>query len=281
MARLSFAWRMAKERWNDERARCPYCESRFSIRLERKWLLIEARQCTHCGLIYRWPTDPADGALDFYECGYEGQQATDIPGRAVLDQLVARNFASSPYDKRDRIAFLERTVGPAVGRSLLDFGCSWGYSAHQYQAAGWRTAGFEFDRNRAEFGRKQLKLDIRSDLSEFKNDAFDLILADHSLEHVPRPGVTIDTLSKIAGKEGIAAIFVPNGSCVAARRLGVSWGPLIGEAHTVAFTMDWFSRNLPRHRWHAGFYNSAGEKLPKGEYLTDHGEICILARRHL
>ncbi len=99
MARLSFALRMAKERWNNGCARCPYGESRFSIRLQRNWPLIESRQCTQCSIIYRWSTDPADGALDFYECGCKGQQTTDIPGCAVLDQSVAQNFAFSPYDK--------------------------------------------------------------------------------------------------------------------------------------------------------------------------------------
>lgn len=279
MARLSFALRMAKDRWKEERGRCPYCKSRFSVRLQRKWLLIEARQCIYCGLIFRWPTDLAEGALDFYENGYEGQQATDIPSRAKLAELLTTNFSSSQYDKRDRVGFLERTLGPAAGRSLFDFGSSWGYGTYQYRTAGWRPVGFELDRNRAQFGRERLDLDIRNDLSELENDTFDLIVADHSLEHVPRPGDTLDALSEMAGNEGVAAIFVPNGSCVVARRLGTSWGPFIGEAHTVAFTMDWFSRNLPRHRWKAEFYNSAGNKLPEGEYLTDCGEICILARR--
>ena len=279
MARLSFALRMAKDRWKEERALCPYCESRFSIRLQRKWLLIEARQCTHCGLIYRWPADPAHGARDYYESAYEGQQATDVPERVILDRLVAENFTASPYDKRDRVAFLKRTLGPAGGRSLLDFGCSWGYSVYQYQAAGWRCVGFELDRNWAEFGRSQLRLDIRNDLSELENDRFDLVLADHSLEHLPRPGFALNTWSKMAGKDGAAVIFVPNGSCRAARRRGVDWGPLIGEAHTVAFTMDWFARNLVRHGWNGTFYNSAGTRLPSGEYLTDYGEICVVARR--
>jgi 2-polyprenyl-3-methyl-5-hydroxy-6-metoxy-1,4-benzoquinol methylase len=279
MARLTFALRMMKERWNRERSLCPYCEALFSIRLQRKWMLIEARQCIYCGLIYRWPTDPTDGVRDFYEDGYEGQQATDLPSPSELERMVSQNFASTQFDKHDRGVFLNRTLGAADGRKLLDFGCSWGYSVWQYQAAGYRACGFELDRHRASYGREHLRLDVRSSLEDFRDPRFDIILADHALEHVPRPGVTLDSLAKLAGDASILVVFVPNGSCAAARRLGVSWGPFIGEAHTVAFTMDWFSRNLARHGWNAVLYDSAGMPLPRGEYLTDHDEICVVARR--
>src|SRR5258706_6283379 len=140
MARLAFAWRMLKDRWQDERGLAPYCESRFSMRLQRRHLLIEARKCLHCGLIYRWPTDPAEGVRDFYESAYEGQQATTLPDGFGPDGDPDAEF-SPAHDKKDRIVFLDRTLGPAAGRSLLDFGCSWGYSVRQYQAAGWRASG--------------------------------------------------------------------------------------------------------------------------------------------
>jgi len=279
MARLAFALRMAKERWSKDHSLCPYCESKLFVRLQRKWVLIEARQCIHCGLIYRWPTDPADGTRDFYENGYEGQQATELPHASELERMSSRNFAATQFDKHHRVAFLERTLGNAHGRALLDFGCSWGYSVWQYLASGWRAYGFEFDEDRSEFGRRHLKLDIRSSLEEFRGMRFDIILADHALEHVARPGITLDTLARMASHASALVIFVPNGSCTAARRLGVGWGPLIGEAHTVGFTMSWFARNLVRHGWDPEFYTSAGVKLPKAEYLTEFDEICVVAQR--
>jgi 2-polyprenyl-3-methyl-5-hydroxy-6-metoxy-1,4-benzoquinol methylase len=278
LARLAFALRMATERWKSERSLCPYCESRFSLRLQRKWLLIEARQCIHCGLIFRWPTDPEGGARDFYEKNYDGQHATDMPTAKVLDRLVAQNFVGSSYDKSDRVLFLQRTLGASRGRKLLDFGTSWGYSLHQYKAAGWRVAGFELDRHRAKFGRDRLNLTIHSTLDELRNQRFDVVLSDHALEHVSRPGKILDIWTTITKGKAALVIFVPNASCAAARRLGVAWGPFIGEAHTVAFTMQWFMHNLPRHGWQADFYGSDGLKLPTGEYLMDHGEICVVAR---
>ncbi len=270
---------MLKQRWNKERALCPYCQSRFAIRLQRKWLLIEARQCTHCGLIYRWPTDAAADTRDFYETGYEGQQATDVPDKDALSGLVSRNFCESQYDKRERVKFLERVLGPPRGRALLDFGCSWGYSVRQYQMAGWNASGFELDRSRAAYGREKLGLDIRSGLDELGERRFDIILSDHSLEHVPQPGETLDTWARIQIDSGAVVIFAPNGSCTAARRLGVHWGPMIGEAHTVAFTMSWFGRNLARHGWKPAFFTSEGQAMPAAEYLIEAGELCVVGRR--
>jgi hypothetical protein len=55
-------------------------------------------------------------------------------------------------------------------------------------------------------------------------------------------------------------------------------GPFIGESHTVAFTMDWFVRNLPRHGLCAEFRRQDGVPLLGGEYLDDCAEICMIAR---
>jgi SAM-dependent methyltransferase len=278
MARLSFAWRMLNARWSSRSALCPYCDSCFADRLQSKWLLIEARRCLHCGLIFRWPTDPAEPDRTFYEGEYEGQQATEVPDAASTAALAAKGFAGSQWDRADRIAFVQRALGDANGRALLDFGCSWGYATYQYKQAGWTARGFEIDRRRAAFGRAALGLDIASDLADYRGRTFDVIMADHSLEHVPRIADALQVWVDLAAAEATLVVFVPNGSCRDARRLGVGWGPFIGEAHTVAFTMDWFARNLPRHGFRAEFRRQNGAPLPAGEYLDDCAEICMVAR---
>jgi SAM-dependent methyltransferase len=268
---------MARQRWSSDNALCPYCESRFAEILQRKWLLIEARHCLYCGLIFRWPTDPAEANVKFYETEYDGQQATDIPAAATAAKMAANGFAGTGWDRSERIRFIERALGKPNGRTLLDFGCSWGYATQQYQAAGWAARGFEIDRWRAEFGRVALGLDIRSDLEEYRGQQFDVILADHALEHVPKVGATLTAWMTLAAPHAALVVFVPNGSCRNARRLGVQWGPFIGEAHTIAFTMEWFARNLPRHGYHGEFRRQDGAPLPAGEYLDDCAEICMVA----
>jgi hypothetical protein len=278
MARVAFAWRMAKKRWSNGNALCPYCDSRFADRLQRKWLLIEARRCLHCGLIFRWPTDSTEPNREFYETEYDGQQATDVPDAAAVAKMASNSFVGTTWHRGDRIRFVEKALGKPGGRRLLDFGCSWGYATHQYKTAGWAAHGFEIDRRRAEFGRAALGLEIKSDLEEYRGRQFDVIIADHSLEHVPKIGGTLDAWLTLAAQDATFVVFVPNGSCRDARRLGVGWGPFIGETHTVALTMDWFVRNLPRHGFQVEFRQQDGEPLRVGEYLDDCAEICLVAR---
>lgn len=278
MARLSFAWQMAKRRWSSDSSLCPYCDSRFADRLQRKWVLIEARRCMYCGLIFRWPTDPAEANREFYESNYDGQQATDVPDAVAARKIASDGFRGTPWYRGHRVKFVEQVLGSPGSRTLLDFGCSWGYTTRQYQAAGWTTYGFEIDRRRAEFGREALGLDIKSDLAEYRGRQLDVIIADHSLEHVPRIGVTLNSLLGLAAANAVLIVFVPNGACRDARRLGVGWGPFIGETHTAAFTIDWFKRNLRRHGFHAEFRNPDGAPQRDGEYLDDGSEICMVAR---
>jgi SAM-dependent methyltransferase len=270
---------MLRQRWSPDNALCPYCGSRFAGRLQRKWLLIEARQCLYCGLIYRWPTDAAEANREFYEGGYEGQQATDMPETLDAAEMATHGFAGTAWHRSDRVRFLERALGQAKGRSLLDFGCSWGYATRQYKDAGWAAYGFELDRQRSAFGRAAIGVEVTSELADCRGRAFDVILADHSLEHVPRLGVTLDEWMDLAAPNASLVVFVPNCSSSDARRLGTSWGPFIGESHTVAFTMDWFARNLPRYGFATEFHAPDGALLAAGEYLDDQAEICLVARR--
>lgn len=278
MARVGFALEMLKARLDPERRLCPYCQSRHSSLLQRKWLVIQARQCAYCGLIFRWPTDRGVSTRAFYESAYEGQQATDVPGADELEALVRAGFRGSQYDKSHRVRFLS-AVGLATG-SLLDFGCSWGYSVFQYRAAGFDAVGHELDRNRARYGRERLALDIDSGPPQ-RAAGFDVVLSDHSLEHMPDPGEGLEIFSRSCKPGGRLVVFVPNGACLDARRrgVGVAGGPYIGESHTVAFTPEWFARNLPRHGFAPAFYTSLGERLAGDDYLANQDEIALVAAR--
>jgi SAM-dependent methyltransferase len=280
MSRAKFALRMLRARFDGERQLCPYCESRHFTLLQRKWLIMQARKCQYCGLIFRWPTDKGADNRAYYEQDYDAEYATTLPDLTALSEMTKNNFRHTRCDKSHRIQFLE-TVG-LTSRSLLDFGCAWGYTAYQYQQAGYRVTGYEIDRNRALFGQQQLGLTLYSRREDVENAGpFDLILADHSLEHMPDPGEGLRLFTRVTRDQGHVVIFVPNGACVDARRrgVGVRGGPYIGEPHTVAFTPEWFIRNLPRHGFSPRFYTPQGERLRGDDYLADQPEIALVATR--
>ena len=275
MARVQFALKMALARLQSDHDKCPYCQSCLHQRLQRKWLLIEARKCAYCGLIFRYPTEGNEGALAFYENGYDGQQATDLPSKDRLNELVAQNFSHSPFDKSQRVSLLE-TV--STGRRLFEFGSSWGYALHQFKQAGYQPVGFELAQNRAEFGRTSLGIDIRSDWDSLKidNGSFDVVYADHSLEHTTNLREPLERFAEILKPSGHLIIFVPNCGSLIARKLGLRWKAYIGEAHTIAFTDQWYRDNLPRHGFTIEriFSSTAGN-----ESLFDGEELVFIARR--
>jgi len=246
--------------------------------MQRKKLLIEARKCQYCSLIYRWPIYFSDEPRSFYESSYDGQQATDLPASGELQQFLEKKFRGSAWDKKHRLDFIYRLV--KCRGTFLDFGCSWGYGTYQYTNLGFNVMGLDIDQYRVNFGRLHLGLDLRSNWKEFeKQTHFDVILADHTLEHIANLGETLEEF-RVHSRPGTKLIvFVPNGGCKSARSLGVKWGPFIGEAHTVAFTMEWFSKNLPRHCFYPRFFTSGGEPLSAGEYLSDEEEIALIATR--
>ena len=264
-------------RFKSDQKRCPYCQSSMHQRLQSKWLIIEARKCVYCGLIFRYPTDSNDGARTFYERDYFGQQATGLPSQELIAQLKEANFSNSQYNKAHRIQFL-RSICPN-GR-LLDFGCSWGYAVHQLKQAGYNAIGFELARNRAEFGQRFLGMDIRSDWEPLMIDcrsSFDVVYADHVLEHVSDLRTPLERFSELLKPSGLLVIFVPNAGGLIGRRLGLRWKAMLGEAHTIAFTDSWFLQNLPRH----GFsVDSLSSYLDGPESLCDGEELICVARRN-
>jgi SAM-dependent methyltransferase len=246
-------------------------------RLQRKWLLIEARKCTYCGLIFRYPTDGETDAMAFYENGYQGQQATDLPEFDELQKLIDRDFEASVFDKSQRVR-LVKTI-QSSGR-LFEFGCSWGYALHQFKIAGYQPVGFELAHNRAEFGRRSLGVDIRSSWDSLEGGdlgSFDIVYSDHALEHTTNLRQPLEKIAELLKPSGYLVIFVPNCGSLVARKLGLRWKTYIGEAHTIAFTDQWYRNNLPRHGFSIErLFSSDGNN----ESLFDGEELVCIARRN-
>jgi hypothetical protein len=54
-------------------------------------------------------------------------------------------------------------------------------------------------------------------------------------------------ISRAVLPSGRLIIVVPSGSSLQARQFGVSWGPYLGETHTIAFTSHWLQETLSVH----------------------------------
>lgn len=266
MRKIRLAVWSVKSRFDGKHDNCPYCKSKLHARLQRKNVLLEARKCHFCGLIFRWPTTTDQEAARFYQEEYQSGIVTDLPEQSELAKLKSTKMIGSRFDKTAQIDWVVKTV-PQPARVLV-FGSSWGYMDYQLKAHGYQVEGLELSRPRAEFGRKNLGLTIHTSwqelLSADPNPArFDLIFTAHTMEHLTDVRSTLDRFREVTRPGARLIVIVPNGGGELARSLGVQWSPFVGSEHTVAYTADWFKNTLTQNGCSVV---EATSTTPEGEY---------------
>lgn len=247
MARVGFLFTVLRRRLAGQANDCPYCGSVRTSLVQRKKIFLELRRCEDCALMYRYPKDDLDTNAAFYQFEYEQDETTDIPPKDTLARMLAESFRGTTLDFAEKIALVKSITG--TGR-LLDYGCSWGYAVHQFRRAGFDAIGFEISRPRAEYGRAELDVEIVESYEELENlpgEGFDIIYSSHVCEHLPDLKQPLATFQQLLKPSGTLVIFVPNGGGAKARELGVGWGPMIGEKHSLALDASFFARNLPSY----------------------------------
>lgn len=286
MRRLKFLQRVLLNYTTNQR--CPYCDSRNTRVVGRKYGVLQLRHCSICDLRFRWPKETAGFLEGFYQKSYkETGFTTDLPDRMVLDEYIANGFAGSPKDFSASIGVL-KTILPH-GR-ILDFGCSWGYGVYQLNRAGYETVGFEISRPRAELGRRELHVEVIDSLhslGSLPDASFDGIYASHVLEHLQSLKDVFKLFARILKPDGVAMILVPNCGGDLARQLGTKWGPMINEKHTLALDGSFFLKNLPQFGFGVCAFSDPYDPVAIESALIDEtslpqvgAELMVLARRN-
>lgn len=277
MARFGFAWWALRARFKAESQQCPYCLGTDSEFIGRKWLLIEARRCRGCGLIFRWPSYDSKRYRDYYRESYHDDcrfgSFAGLPSLEEVTELKKKGIAGSSYDRSDKIDFLSHYIKP--GARILDYGSSWGYTTRQFVERGFEAVGFDLSEKQARFGADQLGLRMESDFGRLVPETvgmFDAIYAHWMLEHCHRIKPILERFSVLTKPGGVVMIVVPNAAGVKARQLGVRWGPMIGETHSIAFEPSWFEKHLPEFGFETTVFSdpiagARGDMQCKGEEL--------------
>jgi 2-polyprenyl-3-methyl-5-hydroxy-6-metoxy-1,4-benzoquinol methylase len=246
-------------------ASCPYCGCDRTTILQWKHGILQLRRCPECSLNFRFPKDDPKESAGFYQDRYRQENVTDLPREEEMPFHILENFKSSGRDLTKHLETI-RAIIPA-GR-VLDYGCSWGYGVYQLLQAGYQATGFEISKPRVEYGRRNLRVDLTSDLDTLPSKAFDGVYSAHVLEHIPEPKSALVAFQRLLKPGGKLFLYVPNCSGDEAKRLGANWGQMINEKHVLALTAEFFDRNLPRHGFRTEFSSSPYEKPPQ-PYETD------------
>jgi SAM-dependent methyltransferase len=249
---------------------CPACASPRLFDLDLIILVVNGRRqtgfvsgCDECGLVFTNPQPTPDDLRRFYKP--DGEWRTPRAAEASDADRPASRSWSRPFAPMS--PGLPVTAPPA-GARVLDFGCGTGRLLDELQACGWETSGIDPAIDRA-FGRHR-RLDAVPDAP-----TFDLIVANHVLEHVANPLQLLRAFARAARDGGYLYVGVPRFDTLPAHR---DYKYVInGRAHVVAFTWPCLHGLLARSGWAA--VAPPPDVVAKGGGRTTRARLQVVARR--
>ena len=141
-----------------------------------------------------------------------------------------------------------------AGKTLIDIGCGWGAFLHHARNQGMKVMGFEFTKPNVEFGRNVLNIDIRRqqfiDADDIQENSVDIIVMNHSLEHVPYPFEYLEKIEYVLKPGGIFFGMVPNFESICSGVLLGKWAWIEPDWHYTHFTPNTLKETLAQ----TGFY---------------------------
>jgi 2-polyprenyl-3-methyl-5-hydroxy-6-metoxy-1,4-benzoquinol methylase len=123
----------------------------------------------------------------------------------------------------------------AVGR-VLEIGCGNGRNLAALAAQGWEVFGQDIDVRAAEeasaiLGRQVESLPIER--CSFELGSFDVVLTNHTLEHVARPVELLRSARNFLRPGGVSINYTPNGASLQARAFRSAWRGYEAPRHLV------------------------------------------------
>lgn len=192
---------------------CPNCGASQTVKVDQKYLFTRLFECGHCHLQFRHPVDSNIFNNFFYQSDYVQKDGitTDLPTNEELEKLIQTRFEGSNKNISRVVKLFEQLGFDLSTVKVVDYGCSWGYMAWQFKQVGIMAQGFEISRPRAEFGRRFLGVDIKTDCSKLTG-CNDIVFSSHVIEHVPSIPDMISNARQLLKSEGLFIAESPNGS---------------------------------------------------------------------
>lgn len=236
----------------------PPGETPFGLRPYRR----AYRRCARCGHVVA-ETEMDLRALyegDYVDATYGGDRL-----RATFERIMALPPASS--DNAGRVARIERCLGPAGGRSVLDVGSGLAVFPARMKAGGWRVTALDPDPRAAAFARDTAGVGaVEGDFRAIEGvPPHDLVTFNKVLEHVPDPVAMLARAAPLVAADGAVYVEVPDADGAAADPDGYAREEFFIE-HLHVFSVT--STRLLGER--AGFSVERAESLrePSGKYTV-------------
>ncbi len=128
---------------------------------------------------------------------------------------------------------------------VLDIGCSNGVFLDIFKERGWQTFGVEPSKSGTEAKRKGHKVTrIYFEKSHFPDSYFDLVIMNHTLEHVDDADLVLKMIHNILKKDGLLYVDVPNAGGLGSKIMRDAWPLRLPDEHNYQFTKSSLSKKI-------------------------------------
>lgn len=200
-------------------------------------------ECSECGCL-QLMNIPADLSQHYPENYFAFNQKFDSKLKSMLNKYrdqyalgkknilgkILYGFLGSPvYIERLKIA------GVKLEDKILDVGCGKGYLLHKMRESGFRNT-FGTDAFISESIKYKNGLEIFKKSFFDINGEFDLIMMNHSLEHMEEPLNIFEHTSRLLKKDKYFIVRIPVADSYAWKHYGVNWSSLDAPRHLFLYT---------------------------------------------
>lgn len=171
--------------------------------------------------------------LNRIEAQYIKRKYTANKSGSLADRLLGYIMYFLPTEKVEA-DFKMMYLNSSPGGKLLDVGCGNGWFLQNMKRYGWDVSGVDLDPKAVEYCNS-LGLNAYQGALEtvnFPSGSFDVVVLNHTIEHVYRAQVLLDECFRILKKGGSLRLSTPNSK---------------GYMHRKVFKSAWYGLEPPRH----------------------------------
>ena len=205
-------------------------------------------QCRECGYVYANPRWSGDEILQAYT--------------AVTDETYVQERAGRELTFQKHLRSLEKRVGQANGRSLLDVGAYIGVFVETAARAGWQACGVEPSEWAASVAQRQGLNVIHGtqDAPELAGKQFDVITMWDVIEHVANPSGEIGKAYQLLEPGGWLVVHTMDISSLTAKLMGSRW-PWLMDMHIHYFSQKTLRQMLNKNGFEIVWSGAEGRYL--------------------
>ncbi len=211
-------------------------------------------ECRHCGLVYANPRWSPEDVLEAYAA---------VEDKTYVEERLGREITFRRHLKQ-----MERVIGPAGGRRLLDVGAYIGVFVEIACAGGWQAQGLEPSAWAVAEARKR-GLDVLPGTLEsagFPEEAFDVITLWDVIEHLADPAAELRRARALLRPGGWLVVHTMDIEAPFARLMGSRW-PWLMDMHLYYFGRRTLSRMIAESGYQVVWQGAQGRSLRLG-YLA-------------